>query len=303
MKNKINRLLWAAAGAVLLAVIAVSVLPKPKITRPERARIHADIEEYNSKLPRKIGTIGWLCSAAFEGDTLIYRMSVNGSAAVDTLYENNYNVFRKIMLYSFIINNGNGKILSDYCESKGIYLKWSVTTPSGRAFEWKIPPSEMSAFVDSCRKTPTEALHDVIDIHVKLANMELPLAVDSFGDIHSVAVNALSSAATSDGDILVGIRHAGDDVEFDYSVSEREFSMYYVAPSDISEDEARLIADEMAEDDDMRELMCMLAISRSNLVLNYTARKSGRKTSIRLPYDVIMSCRGLETLRAFFHNK
>ena len=41
-------------------------------------------------------------------------------------------------------------------------MKCLITTPSDSTFEWNITPQEMLAFVDSCKKSPTDVLYTVI---------------------------------------------------------------------------------------------------------------------------------------------
>jgi hypothetical protein len=290
MNTKFKYLITIFAGIVLLAIVIVPNLPKPKITLSDQIAIDKIISEQNADLPRKLGTIGWLNSVQFEDNSLVYHMSVNGDATIDTVYENNYSQFHKIYLYSIVTMNGQGNygtILTRCLDAKDLNLKCVVTTPSKRRFEWTLSPSEIIAFMDSCKANPTEAMYSIIDMQVKLKKQQLPAVVDASGNVRTISINAISSATCNDGDILLDIQHTENDIEICYLTGEQEYSLSDIVNSVDDMQFLSALTDVLAQDDDVRELLNSLAISHSNLILHYEGVKTKRNVTIKIPYVLI----------------
>jgi hypothetical protein len=181
----------------------------------------------------------------------------------------------------------HGNMTAKIMEDKGLNLKFEITTPSGHTFEQTLLPSEIISFEDSCKMKPTEAMFAVIDMQVKLSRMQLPAVIDDLGDIRSISTNAISSSALSAYDMLTDIRHNGNDIELCYLTNEQD-ALLSVANFDIENEQfIRSVTLEMAKDDDFREFLSSLAISHSNLILNYEGRISKQQFSIKIPYAVI----------------
>lgn len=289
MEKKFKVILGCFVGIVLLAVLIVPTLPKPKLTLSKRLAIEQCLQEQNADLPRKIGTIGWLNAIQLEHDAMVYKMSVVGDAAIDSIYENHDEEMRTILLYSIVMMNGQrdyGTIFSQGLDALGLNLKATITTPSNRTFEWTIVPSELTAFVDSCQKNSTQSMYAIIDMQVQLTKQQLPAVIDSLGNLQTISINAITSASYSQCDILADIRHTDEDIEIDYITSEQEGLLSNIEWND-DEEVIRIFTSEMAKDDDFRELLNSLAISHSNLILNYVGRISNQRMSIKIPYRII----------------
>jgi hypothetical protein len=288
METKFKYILGSVAGIIILSIIIALSLPKPNPTLHNRREIEKGIRKYNSELPRKIGTIGWLNAVSVEGNSIVYNMSVEGESSVDTVYENNYSDFHNLLLYSIVVMNGQreyGTLLTKCLEASEMNLKCQVTTPSSRTFEWTLSSSEMVAFVDSCKQNPTGAMYTVIDMQVKLTRQQLPAVVDSLGNLRSVSLNAISSDALSESDLLVDIRHTDKDIEVYYVASEQDELLEDWPVND--ETFVRIFTSEIAKDADAKELLNILALSHSNLILNYDGRISKKHISVMIPYHII----------------
>ena len=220
MKGIFKYILFICAGIVVLSMIVVSTLPKPKLTLSTRLEIEESLKDVNSDLPRKIGTIGWLNSILLEDNSIVYNLSVNGDKSIDSIYDQNYTDFHTMILYSIVTLNGQqegGRLLAYFLDSKGINMKCMITTPSQRTFEWNIPSQDMLAFVDSCKKSPTDALSTVIDMHVKLSIIRLPAICDTLGELRTIPLNAISTSSFSSDDILLDIKHENNTLLLNFS--------------------------------------------------------------------------------------
>lgn len=271
-------------------MIVVSTLPKPKLTLSTRLEIVESLKEISSDLPRKIGTIGWLNSILLEDNSIVYNLSVNGDKSIDTIYEQNYTDFRAMILYSIVSWNGQqngGRLLANFLDSKGINMKCVITTPSQRTFQWNISPQEMLTFIDSCKKSPTDALYTVIDMHVKLAKIQLPAICDSLGELRTIPLNAISSISFSFDDMLLDIKHENNDIIIEYLSSENVFSCKELKSRADDEELINAFALELSKDEDFSELLNILALSHSNLILKYTGVLSESILTIKIPYLVI----------------
>ena len=290
MKGIFKYILFICAGIVVLSMIVVSTLPKTKLTLSTRLEIEESLKDVNSDLPRKIGTIGWLNSILLEDNSIVYNLSVNGDKSIDSIYDQNYTDFHTMILYSIVTLNGQqegGRLLAYFLDSKGINMKCMITTPSQRTFEWNIPPQEMLAFVDSCKKNPTEALYTVIDMHVKLTKIQLPAVCDSLGELRTIPLNAISSSSFSADDILLDITHENNDIIIEYLLSEKDFSCKELKNRVDDEKLINALALELSKDEDFSELLNILALSHSNLILRYTGVLSKSIITVEIPYLVI----------------
>lgn len=290
MKNIFKHILLFFAAIVILSIIVVSTLPKPKFTLSTRLEIEKSLKNINYDLPRKIGTIGWLNSILFQDNSIMYNFSVNGDKSIDSIYIQHHNDFNKMLLYSIVLLNGQkdrGMLLASFFNEKGIDMKCLITTPSDSTFEWNITPQEMLAFVDSCKKSPTDVLYTVIDMHIKLARIQLPAICDSLGELRSIPLNAISSSSFSSNDILIDIKHENNDIIFEYISSEKDFSCRELKNFADDEDFIDAYALELSQDEDFCELLNILALSHSNLIFKYTGRLSKSISIIKIPYTIV----------------
>ena len=175
----------------------------------------------------------------------------------------------------------------DYLMTQGINMKCMITTPSQRTFEWNIPPQDMLAFVDSCKKSPTDALSTVIDMHVKLSKIRLPAICDTLGELRTIPLNAISTSSFSSDDILLDIKHENNDIIIEYLSSENDFSCKELKNRGDDEELINAFALELSKDEDFSELLNLLALSHSNLILRYTGVLSKSILTVEIPYLVI----------------
>jgi hypothetical protein len=141
--------------------------------------------------------------------------------------------------------------------------------------------------MDSCKANPTAAMYSIIDMQVKLTKQQLPAVVDASGNVRTISINAISSATCNDGDILLDIRHTENDIEICYLTGEQEYSLSDIVNSVDDMQFLSALTDELAQDDDVRELLNSLAISHSNLILHYEGVKTKRNVTIKIPYVLI----------------
>ena len=185
----------------ILAILVVCTLvgifvalnnPRPKLTFNDKIRLSKIIAECNMDLPREIGTIGYLDSMSFADETITYAVSVKGDDRIMQVYSDNYDEFKDMLKYSFIEMNGQrnlGNTFAHSLETKGLNICFKVSTENKKSMSWNVTGKELSAFVDSCKLSPTTALKKVIDMQIKIANLKLPVTTSDSPKATTVAIN------------------------------------------------------------------------------------------------------------------
>ena len=289
MPNLFKKLLIAFTIIIGVTIIVVRIMPKPKLSYSERQKLLNQLFVFNAKLPLKIGTIGQLDRVVFEDDTMSYHFSNYGSRMIDTFYEANYDAVREVMKYGIVVLNGrnnNGTKLADWYDAKGIILKSVLKTPSSREFSWVYSGQELLDFIDKIKISPTKALYTIIDTHIKLTNMSLPLNSYDVNPIQSVTNNSIKNSL-SDGDRLLEIKHEDENIIFVIETQEKEARIADIKP--VAEELTFLDAlmEEASEDPDMKEFIDMLALSHSNLVFSFHNVSRTDSVKVVVPYIIL----------------
>ena len=266
-------------------------MPRPKLTFSDKMKLSQIIAECNANLPREIGTIGYLDSMSFANETITYAVSVKGDDRIMQVYSDNYDEFKDMLKYSFIEMNGQGNlgnIFAHSLETKGLNICFKVSTENKKSMSWNITGKELSAFVDSCKLSPTTALKKVIDMQIKIANLKLPVTASDSPKATTVAINSIVGNVKAESCLLQSIKYEGNNLLFEYKVNE-EGVKNIERLKDIEEDLDFMDAfvQELAQDKDVLEFIGMLAISHSNMVLVYRESKSNEQISIEMPYTIL----------------
>lgn len=270
--------------------IALSV-PRPKLTFNDKIRLHQIIAECNADLPREIGTIGYLDSMSFADETITYAVSVKGDDSIMHVYSDNYDEFKDMLKFSFIEMNGQrnlGNAFAQSLDAKGLNICFKVSTENKKSMSWNITGKELSAFVDSCRLSPTTAMKKVIDMQIKIANLKLPITTVETQKTTTVAINSIVGDVKDESCLLQEIKYEGNNLLFEYKANEecmKGIERLKGREEDLNFMDA--LAQELARDKDVQEFIGMLAISHSNMVLVYRERESNEQVSIELPYTII----------------
>ena len=282
--------------AILVVCTLVSIFvalnnPRPKLTFSDKMRLSKIIAECNTGLPREIGTIGYLDSMSFADETINYAVSVKGDDRIMQIYSDNYDEFKDMLKYSFIEMNGQGSLGNTFAhslETKGLNICFKISTENKKFMSWNITGKELSAFVDSCKLSPTTALKKVLDMQIKIANLKLPVTTSDSPKATTVAINSIVGDVKDESCLLQSIKHEGNNLLFEYKVNEegakdikrlkdREENLGYIDA----------IVQELVQDKDILEFIGMLAISHSNMVLVYRESKSNEQISIEMPYSIL----------------
>lgn len=270
--------------------IALSV-PRPKLTFNDKIRLHQIIAECNADLPREIGTIGYLDSMSFADETITYAVSVKGDDSIMHVYSDNYDEFKDILKFSFIEMNGQrnlGNAFAQSLDAKGLNICFKVSTENKKSMSWNITGKELSAFVDSCRLSPTTAMKKVIDMQIKIANLKLPITTVETQKTTTVALNSIVGDTKDKSCLLQAIRHEGNNLYFEYKIKKKELKNIEILREKQNDmNFMNAFVQELAQDKDILEFMGMLAISHSNMVLVYRESESNEQVSIQLPYTII----------------
>lgn len=274
---------------VVCTIIGIFValnVPRPKLTLSDKMKLSQIIAECNADLPREIGTIGYLDSMSFADETITYAVSVKGDDSIMQVYSDNYDEFKDMLKYFFIEMNGQrnlGNAFAHSLEAKGLDICFRVYTESNKSKSWTVTGKELSAFVDSCKLSPTTALKRVIDMQIKIA-----ITPDASPKATTVAINSIVGDVKDENCLLQAIKYEENNLLFEYKVNEE--GMKYIEYLKGKEDDLDFMdafVQELAQDKDILEFIGMLAISHSNMVLVYIDNKSSKSVSIKLPYIVL----------------
>lgn len=270
--------------------IALSV-PRPKLTFNDKIRLHQIIAECNADLPREIGTIGYLDSMSFADETITYAVSVKGDDSIMHVYSDNYDEFKDMLKFSFIEMNGQmnlGNAFAQSLDAKGLNICFKVSTENKKSMSWNITGKELSAFVDSCRLSPTTAMKKVIDMQIKIANLKLPVTTNDSPKATTVALNSIVGDVKDESCLLQAIRLEGNNLYFEYKIKKKELKNIEILREKQNDmNFMNAFVQELAQDKDILDFMGMLAISHSNMVLVYRESESNEQVSIQLPYTII----------------
>lgn len=290
--DKLFKYIIAIFIACTLTGIFITLnIPRPKLTFNEKMRLSKIIAECNTDLPREIGTIGYLDSMSFADETITYAVSVKGDDTIMQVYSDNYDEFKDMLKYSFIEMNGQGSLGNTFAhslETKGLNICFKVSTENKKSMSWNVTGKELSAFVDSCKLSPTTALKKVIDMQIKIANLKLPVTTSDSPKATTVAINSIVGDVKDEGCLLQSIKYEGNNLLFEYKVNEE--SMKDIENLKGREDDLELMnafVQDLAQDKDVLEFIGMLVISHSNMVLVYRESKSNEQISIVLPYTIL----------------
>lgn len=270
--------------------IALSV-PRPKLTFNDKIRLHQIIAECNADLPREIGTIGYLDSMSFADETITYAVSVKGDDSIMHVYSDNYDEFKDMLKFSFIEMNGQrnlGNAFAQSLDAKGLNICFKVSTENKKSMSWNITGKELSAFIDSCRLSPTTAMKKVIDMQIKIANLKLPITTVDTQKATTVALNSIVGDVKDESCLLQAIRLEGNNLYFEYKIKKKELKNIEILREKQNDmNFMNAFVQELAQDKDILDFMGMLAISHSNMVLVYRESESNEQVSIQLPYTII----------------
>ena len=289
MEKLFKYILAILVVCTLVGIVVALNNPRPKLTFNDKIRLRQIITRCNADLPREIGTIGYLDSMSFADETITYAVSVKGDDRIMQVYSDNYDEFKDMLKYSFIEMNGQknlGNTFAHCLEAKGLNICFKVSTENKKSMSWNITGKELSAFVDSCKLSPTTALKKVIDMQIKIVNLKLPVTTSDSSKATTVAINSIVGDVKDESCFLQSIKYEGNNLLFEYKVNDegakdikklkdRENDLEFMAA----------LVQELAQDKDVLEFIGLLAISHSNMVLVY--KNSAKQISLKLPYIIL----------------
>ena len=273
----------------LIGIFIALNMPRPKLTFSDKMKLSQIIAECNTDLPREIGTIGYLDSVSFADETVTYAVSVKGDDRIMQVYSDNYDEFKDMLKYSFIEMNGQrnlGNTFAHSLETKGLNICFKVSTENKKSMSWNITGKELSAFVDSCKLSPTTALKKVIDMQIKIVNLKLPVTTSDSSKATTVAINSIVGDVKDESCFLQSIKYEGNNLLFEYKVNDegaKDIKKLKDRENDLEFMDA--LVQELAQDKDVLEFIGLLAISHSNMVLVY--KNSAKQISLKLPYIIL----------------
>ena len=289
MEKLFKYILAILVVCTLVGIVVALNNPRPKLTFNDKIRLRQIITRCNADLPREIGTIGYLDSMSFADETITYAVSVKGDDRIMQVYSDNYDEFKDMLKYSFIEMNGQknlGNTFAHCLEAKGLNICFKVSTENKKSMSWNITGKELSAFVDSCKLSPTTALKKVIDMQIKIVNLKLPVTTSDSSKATTVAINSIVVDVKDESCFLQSIKYEGNNLLFEYKVNDegaKDIKKLKDRENDLEFMDA--LVQELAQDKDVLEFIGLLAISHSNMVLVY--KNSAKQISLKLPYIIL----------------
>ena len=289
MEKLFKYILAILVVCTLVGIVVALNNPRPKLTFNDKIRLRQIITRCNADLPREIGTIGYLDSMSFADETITYAVSVKGDDRIMQVYSDNYDEFKDMLKYSFIEMNGQGSLGNTFAhslETKGLNICFKVSTENKKSMSWNITGKELSAFVDSCKLSPTTALKKVIDMQIKIVNLKLPVTTSDSSKATTVAINSIVGDVKDESCFLQSIKYEGNNLLFEYKVNDegaKDIKKLKDRENDLEFMDA--LVQELAQDKDVLEFIGLLAISHSNMVLVY--KNSAKQISLKLPYIIL----------------
>lgn len=289
MEKLFKYILAILVVCTLVGIFVALNTPRPKLTFNDKIRLRQIITRCNADLPREIGMIGYLDSMSFADETITYAVSVKGDDRIMQVYSDNYDEFKDMLKYSFIEMNGQrnlGNTFAHSLASKGLNICFKVSTENKKSMSWYIAGKELSAFVDSCKLSPTTALKKVIDIQIKIANLKLPITTSDTPTAATVAISSIVGDVKDESCLLQTIMYERNNLLFEYIVNEE--GMRVIESLKDRENDLEfldVLVQELAQDKDVLEFIGLLAISHSNMVLVY--KNSAKQISLKLPYIIL----------------
>lgn len=289
MEKLFKYILAILVVCTLVGIVVALNNPRPKLTFNDKIRLRQIITRCNADLPREIGTIGYLDSMSFADETITYAVSVKGDDRIMQVYSDNYDEFKDMLKYSFIEMNGQGNLGNTFAhslETKGLNICFKVSTENKKSMSWNITGKELSAFVDSCKLSPTTALKKVIDMQIKIVNLKLPVTTSDSSKATTVAINSIVGDVKDESCFLQSIKYEGNNLLFEYKVNDegaKDIKKLKDRENDLEFMDA--LVQELAQDKDVLEFIGLLAISHSNMVLVY--KNSAKQISLKLPYIIL----------------
>ena len=289
MEKLFKYILAILVVCTLVGIVVALNNPRPKLTFNDKIRLRQIITRCNADLPREIGTIGYLDSMSCADETITYAVSVKGDDRIMQVYSDNYDEFKDMLKYSFIEMNGQknlGNTFAHCLEAKGLNICFKVSTENKKSMSWNITGKELSAFVDSCKLSPTTALKKVIDMQIKIVNLKLPVTTSDSSKATTVAINSIVGDVKDESCFLQSIKYEGNNLLFEYKVNDegaKDIKKLKDRENDLEFMDA--LVQELAQDKDVLEFIGLLAISHSNMVLVY--KNSAKQISLKLPYIIL----------------
>lgn len=289
MRISFKQILCIFASIIIGVVIIVQFLPKPKLSFSDKQELLRWIEKLNSELPRNIGTIGQLDCVTYDSNVITYHFSNFGDSSIDTFYEDNYNEVGEMMKYGAITLNGQnnaGDNFAKLLDSKGLSVCFKFKTPSNKIFQWNYTGKEILDFMQSIRISPTEALYTIIDAHIKLANLNIPIDSDDHSSVNTIVTNTIGNTLGPDERILK-ILHDGNSVVFVCETNEHEASILQIKEYLNDPLFIQNYATLLSENADIMEFMNMLVLSHSNLTYRMKNVASTDSVDVTIPYVIL----------------
>lgn len=246
--------------------------------------------EINKNFPHDF-ELGRINGVSFKDKFVIYDITTYESSNIIEFYKEHYEDFKYMLLYSFSYLNGtddNGDKIVYMLFKVDYDIKVVINTIDVKSISWDITKEELEEFLKQCKLTPTEALRKVLNMHIELAKLNIPVNVNSEIQTRNLTTEFMASTI-EEGCLLIDIKTIDNLIVFEYLVDDTKLDFDFATLRALSQtDEGKMIfAEIFAEDASFREFLNLIVLSQSNLGIMYKGVTSIDSVEIVLPYAIL----------------
>lgn len=299
MNTSFKKILLAFFFVLIGAVIIIPFLPNTEPSFTTQQELNNVVKQMNAKLPRKVGSIGQIDKVSLTNNIFTYHYSIYGNSSVAKFYEENFNEIRDVLLFVLPLMNGQndmGIAFAKLLSENRLSIQFEIKIPNGELFHFKYEGSELFDFISTLQITPTEALLKVVDAHIKLTNLSLPITINNIeNEYRSIYTNTLNQSISSGNKLLKIVREENNVISI-IETDETEFTLNQIKEVDKDSLFIDNFAMSLSEDADFREFMSMLAIAHSNFTYRFRNQEANDSADIFIPYSFLKKHCSLPTL-------
>ena len=246
--------------------------------------------EINKNFPHDF-ELGRINGVSFKDKFVIYDITTYESSNIIEFYKEHYEDFKYMLLYSFSYLNGtddNGDKIVYMLFKVDYDIKVVINTIDGKSISWDITKEELEEFLKQCKLTPTEALRKVLNMHIELAKLNIPVNENSEIQVRNITTEFMASTI-EEGCLLIDIKTIDNLIVFEYLVDDTKLDFDFATLRALSQtDEGKMIfAEIFSEDVSFREFLNLIVLSQSNLGIMYKGVTLMDSVEIVLPYTIL----------------
>lgn len=275
--------------AIVLALLPRNPRHKRHALSETEISVILDSVRAHLPLPRKVGPIGTLDSVSFKNNTFVWHMTAYGDHSIMLSCKEHYDEYRNLLKYTVLImnaQNGGGRLLALFLDYYQLNFSLCAHYLDGEVISFTFTGNELKEFAELCQMNPTGAVQHVIETHIAIANLSLPITPNDLVNSGFVTTNSIIKGCSPEC-LLQSIDHIGNDVIFTYNIDDNEIDFSDIIKMKNNDYCLEVFVKAISEDDDVKSFWGLLAISHSNLIYRMVCLRSGSVASIVIPYKLL----------------